>query len=242
MTLNPPVFLTSAGLLVAFLLFGSLYGEVAGRVLPAALDMVTANFGWFYTGSVAAFLVFAGWAALSRVGRVLLGPDDARPDYGLLTWFSMLFSAGMGIGLLFYGVAEPMLHYVHPPRGPGGTLEAAEGALATTFFHWGLHAWAIYACMGLAIAYFAYRRGLPITLRSAFHPLLGSRIYGWPGHLVDVLAVLGTLFGLATSLGLGVMQVNAGLHHLFGVPVGAPRSSRSSRSSPSPPPPRSSPG
>lgn len=220
LAINPPVFFVSGGLLIAFLIFGALFGDVAGKVLPAGLDWMATHFGWFYTLGVGVFLTFALWMAFSRVGNVRLGDDDTRPDFGRLTWFSMLFSAGMGIGLLFYGVAEPMMHYVNPPLGQGQTQAAAELALPRTFFHWGLHAWAIYVCMGLAIAYFAYRKKLPIALRSTFYPLLGERIHGWAGHIVDILAVLGTLFGLATSLGLGAMQVNAGLNHLFDVPMG----------------------
>ena len=132
---NPPVFFTSGGLLIAFLIFGSFFGDVAGRVLPSALDWVATHFGWFYTLGVGVFLVFALWAAFSRVGNVRLGADDSTPDFNRLTWFSMLFSAGMGIGLLFYGVAEPMMHYMTPPLVDGQTQRAAELALPTTFFH-----------------------------------------------------------------------------------------------------------
>jgi len=149
-----------------------------------------------------------------------LGPDEAEPDFSTRSWFAMLFSAGMGIGIMFYGVAEPVLHFASPPVGEGGTVEAARNAMQLSFFHWGLHAWAIYAVMGLALAYFSFRQGLPLTPRSALYPLIGERIYGWPGHLVDIFAVLGTMFGVATSLGLGVMQVNAGLSYLLGIPIG----------------------
>lgn len=218
---NPPVFFISGALLIAFLIFGTVFSETAGVVLPAGLKWVARNFGWFYTLSVAGFLAFAIWLAIGRTGAVRLGADDSRPDFGRFTWFAMLFSAGMGIGLLFYGVAEPMLHYMKPPVGTGQTQRAAEMALPHTFHHWGFHGWAIYVCMGLAIAYFGYRKRLPLALRSTLYPLLGDRIHGWPGHVVDILAVLGTLFGLATSLGLGAMQVNRGLTHLFDLPFGA---------------------
>jgi choline/glycine/proline betaine transport protein len=155
--------------------------------------------------------------AASSMGAIKLGPDDSEPDFSTASWFAMLFSAGMGIGIMFYGVAEPVLHFASPPVGEGGTVEAARNAMQLSFFHWGLHAWAIYAVMGLALAYFSFRQGLPLTVRSALYPLIGERIYGPVGHLVDIFAVFGTMFGVATSLGLGVMQVNAGLNYLFGI-------------------------
>jgi choline/glycine/proline betaine transport protein len=176
------------------------------------------TFGWFYMLSVAIFVVFALGLALSDHGQVRLGPDDSRPDYSYGSWFAMLFSAGMGIGLMFFGVAEPMMHYMTPPTGIGGDVAAAREAMKITFFHWGIHAWAIYAVIGLALAYYAFRHNLPLTIRSALHPLIGERIHGPIGHAADIFAVLGTMFGVATSLGLGVLQVNAGLAHLFGVP------------------------
>ncbi len=218
---NPPVFFISGAFLIAFLVFGTLFGETAGTVLPQALKWVAGTFGWFYTLSITVFLGFSLWLAMGRAGHVRLGEDDSRPDFGRFTWFAMLFSAGMGIGLLFYGVAEPMLHYMNPPVGAGQTQLAAEMALPHTFHHWGFHGWAIYVCMGLTIAYFGYRKRLPLALRSTLYPLLGDRIHGWPGHVVDILAVLGTLFGLATSLGLGAMQVNRGLTRLFDLPFGS---------------------
>lgn len=133
--------------------------------------------------------------------------------------FAMLFSAGMGIGLMFFGVAEPVMHYLSPPVGTPETVAAAKEAMRLTFFHWGLHAWAIYAIVALILAFFSYRHGLPLTLRSALYPIIGDRIYGPVGHAVDIFAVIGTVFGVATSLGYGVLQVNAGLNHLFGVPI-----------------------
>ena len=220
LAVNPPVFFTSAGALIAFVVFGSLYSPVAAELFPKMLDEVATHFGWFYILSVAFFVGLCVWLALSKHRHTRLGDDDSRPEFSTPSWFAMLFSAGMGIGLVFYGVAQPMMMYAGPPSGTGGTAEAARNALPLTFFHWGLHAWAIYVAMGLAIAYFAHRRKLPLTLRSAFHPLLGDRIYGWFGHTIDIIAVFGTLFGLATSLGLGAMQIDAGLHHLFGTPTG----------------------
>ncbi|MEL6183041.1 MAG: BCCT family transporter [Myxococcota bacterium] len=218
-TIHPPVFFASAFLLVLFLAFGSLWPDVAGRVFPVALDLVATYFGWIYVPAVTGFVGFTAWLLLGPWRRIRLGADNERPAYGNLSWFSMLFSAGMGIGLLFYGVAEPMTHYQKPPGGEGAAAAAAD-AVPLTFFHWGIHAWSIYVILGLAIAYFSFRKGLPLSIRSVLHPLLGDRISGWPGDVVDTLAVVGTLFGLATSLGLGAMQVNSGLHFLFGVPKG----------------------
>lgn len=155
--------------------------------------------------------------ALSRFGSIRLGPDHARPAFSLPVWFAMLFSTGMGIGIMFFGIAEPVMHFLAPPEGEAQTVAAARSALETTFFHWGLHAWAIYAAVGLMLAYFGFRRGLPLTLRSALYPLIGERIYGPIGDAADVFAVTGTVFGVATSLGFGVLQINSGLGYLFGV-------------------------
>lgn len=218
LAINPPVFFASASLLILFLAFGSVFPEVARDTLPVALDAVATHFGWIYVPSVAFFLCFSVWLLAGPWSNIRLGKDEDRPTISRLTWFSMLFSAGMGIGLLFYGVAEPMYHYSSPPAVEGGTIAAAKNAVPLTFFHWGLHAWAIYVVLGLAIAYFSFRKGLPLAIRSVLHPLLGDRVFGWPGHLVDIIAVIGTLFGLATSLGLGAMQVNSGLNFLFDVP------------------------
>lgn len=219
MQVNPPVFFISAALILAFVLFGALFPQQASSVFDALQARIVRDFGWFYILAVALFLIFAIFLMLSRYGDVRLGPDDSEPEYSYLSWFAMLFSAGMGIGLLFFGVAEPIQHYAKPPVGEGGTIESARQAMVLTFFHWGVHAWAIYIVVGLALAYFAFRRGLPLTLRSALFPLIGKRIHGPIGHAIDIFAVLGTMFGVATSLGFGVLQVNAGFAHLFGLPV-----------------------
>ncbi len=216
--INPPVFFISAALILGFAAFGGLFPETAGAIFPGMLAWITDKFGWFYVLSVAVFLVFVVWLAFSPYGGIRLGPDDSRPDYSYASWFAMLFSAGMGIGLVFFSVAEPLAHFDSPPVGGGGTVDAARQAMITTFFHWGIHAWAIYIVVGLALAYFSFRHNLPLTIRSALFPLLGNRIYGPLGNAVDIFAVLGTMFGVATSLGLGVMQVNAGLNYLFDVP------------------------
>jgi choline/glycine/proline betaine transport protein len=216
---NPPVFFISAGLILVFVLLSALFPERAGSAFNALQAKIVHDFGWFYILSVALFLIFVIFLMLSRYGDVKLGPDDSEPEYSYLSWFAMLFSAGMGIGLLFFGVAEPIQHYARPPVGAGSTIESARQAMVLTFFHWGVHAWAIYIVVGLALAYFAFRRGLPLTLRSSLFPLIGQRIHGPIGHAIDIFAVLGTMFGVATSLGFGVLQVNAGFAHLFGMPV-----------------------
>lgn len=214
---NPPVFLVSAAVAVVFVLFGVAFTDRAAALADLALGFITTTFGWLYVLAVGFLLLFCLWLMVSRHGQIRLGRDDEEPAFSTPTWFAMLFSAGMGIGLVFYGVAEPMIHYASPPFGEPHTVSAAKGAMALTFFHWGLHAWAIYVVMGVSLAYFAFRRGEPLTIRSAFRPLLGDRVDGPVGHAIDILAVFGTLFGLATSLGLGSMQVNAGLSHLFGI-------------------------
>ena len=216
---NPPVFFISAGLILVFVLLSALFPERAGSAFDALQTKIVHDFGWFYILAVALFLIFVIFLMLSRYGDVKLGPDDSEPEYSYLSWFAMLFSAGMGIGLLFFGVAEPIQHYARPPVGEGSTIESARQAMVLTFFHWGVHAWAIYIVVGLALAYFAFRRGLPLTLRSSLFPLIGKRIHGPIGHAIDIFAVLGTMFGVATSLGFGVLQVNAGFAHLFGMPV-----------------------
>jgi len=214
------VFLVSAALVAAIVLCGVVAPEAVGEVFTAVQAWVMDRLGWFYLLSVAVFLFFVLYLALSRHGQVKLGPNHSEPEFSYGSWFAMLFSAGMGIGLVFFGVAEPVMHFTTPPVGEGGTVEAARAAMRITFFHWGVHAWAIYAVVGLALAYFGFRHGLPLTVRSAFYPLLGKRIYGPIGQGIDIFAVLGTVFGVATSLGLGVLQINAGLAHLVGVPEG----------------------
>ena len=216
---NPPVFAVSAVLILAFAAAAALFPRRVGSAFDALQAGIVRDFGWFYIVAVAFFLIFVIFLMMSRYGDVKLGPDDSEPEYSYLSWFAMLFSAGMGIGLLFFGVAEPIQHYATPPVGAGRTIESAREAMVLTFFHWGLHAWAIYIVVGLALAYFAFRRGLPLTLRSSLFPLIGNRIHGPIGHAIDIFAVLGTMFGVATSLGFGVLQVNAGFAHLFGLPV-----------------------
>ncbi|SFM49106.1 BCCT family transporter [Halopseudomonas yangmingensis] len=189
--------------------------ELAGRAFAATLAWITETFGWFYMLAVALFLIFIVVVAISPWGRIKLGPDHAEPQYSFPAWFAMLFSAGYGIALLFFGVAEPVLHYASPPAGAAETVDAAKQAMQIAFFHWGFHIWAIYGLVGLVLAYFSFRHGLPLSIRSALYPLIGERIYGPIGHAVDVFAILGTLFGIATTLGLSVAQINAGLNYLW---------------------------
>ncbi|MFC4168098.1 BCCT family transporter [Teichococcus aestuarii] len=219
-SLQPVVFIGSAALTLAFVLFGALAPDAAGATFGAVQGWITADLGWFYLLTVAVFLLFVIYLAISRHGLVRLGPNHSEPDFSYASWFAMLFSAGMGIGLVFFGVAEPVTHFMAPPEGEPATIAAARAAMRLSYFHWGLHAWAIYAVVGLALAYFSFRHGLPLTVRSALYPLVGDRIHGPIGHAVDIFAVIGTMFGVATSLGLGALQVNAGLSHVLGVPVG----------------------
>ena len=215
-----PVFLVSAVLIAVIVVCGVVAPKAVGEVFAALQAWIMDRLGWFYLLSVAVFLFFVLFLALSRHGLVKLGPNHSEPDFSYGSWFAMLFSAGMGIGLVFFGVAEPVMHFATPPVGAGGTVEAAQAAMRITFFHWGVHAWAIYAVIGLALGYFGFRHGLPLTVRSAFYPLIGERIHGPIGQAIDVFAVLGTVFGVATSLGVGVLQINAGLAHVAGVPQG----------------------
>ncbi len=217
--INRPVFFTSAGLIILFSLYGGIFSGQAATTFTNVQAWLVTNVGWFYMAVVAIFFVFVIYLAFSRYAFIRLGPDDSRPQYSYTSWFAMLFSAGMGIGLMFFGVAEPVTHFLAPPVGDGGDVDAARQAMQLTFFHWGLQAWAIYIVVGLSLAYFSFRHGLPLTIRSAFYPLLGERIHGPIGHAIDIFAVLGTMFGVATSLGIGVMQVNAGLSYLFNIPV-----------------------
>ncbi len=217
-TLHPRVFWGSTLIVLVFLLIGIIFPQDAAQFFERLQDQVILSFGWFYILAVALFFFAVVYLALSRYGNLKLGPDDSEPDYPYLTWMAMLFAAGMGIGLMFFAVAEPLQHFSAPPSGPASTVEAARQAQVITFFHWGVHAWAVYAVVGLSLAYFCFRYNLPLTIRSGLYPLFGKRIEGWIGDSVDIFAVCGTLFGIATSMGLGVLQINAGLEHLFGWP------------------------
>ncbi len=218
-TINPPVFYGSAALITALVLFASIFPVTAQDFFGQLQSWILENVSWFYILAVAIILLSTIFLAASRYGDIKLGPDHSEPDYKNITWFAMLFSAGMGIGLMFFGVAEPVMHFIAPPGGDPNTVEAAREAMKLTFFHWGLHAWAVYAIVALILAFFSYRHGLPLTLRSALYPLIGERIYGPIGHAVDIFAIIGTVFGIATSLGYGVLQINSGFNYLFDLPI-----------------------
>ncbi|MDO6444545.1 choline BCCT transporter BetT [Colwellia sp. 1_MG-2023] len=217
--LNKKVFVSASSIIIALLIYTALLPKQAQALFNLMQTSIVDNGSWFYVLTVAFIFFFVIFLGFSRYGEIRLGPDHAVPDYSLMTWLSMLFAAGMGIGLMFFGVAEPLMHYLSPPTAETGTVAAVQEAMKMTFFHWGLHAWAIYAIVALVLAYFSYRHNLPLTLRSALYPLIGERIYQWPGHLVDIFAVVGTVFGVATSLGLGASQVNAGFSYLFDIDV-----------------------
>lgn len=217
---NGPVFFTSSIFIIISITLTLIYEEQAQEYFSDIQDFVSNNAGWFFVLCVNVFLVFMIYLAFSKFGRLRIGGQNAKPEFKTLSWFAMLFSAGMGIGLLFWSIAEPINHFVNPPLAEGETPAAAKEAMNFTFLHWGFHAWGIYALVGLALAYFTYSRGLPLTIRSVFYPFLGDRIYGKIGDVIDIFAVLATLFGLATSLGLGVQQIAAGLEHVFGLDSG----------------------
>ncbi|MCD0505382.1 BCCT family transporter [Bordetella petrii] len=222
MVIRRPVFYTAAAFLLLVVVFAITAPQQAQSLFDTTQGWILANVSWFYILVVAIILLSVVYLAVSRYGDIKLGPDHSEPDYRNFTWFAMLFSAGMGIGLMFFGVAEPVMHFMSPPVGEGGTAQAAREAMKITFFHWGFHAWSIYAIVALILAFFSYRHGLPLTLRSALYPLIGNRIHGPIGHAVDIFAIIGTVLGVATSLGVGVAQINSGLNHLFGLPVNVP--------------------
>jgi betaine/carnitine transporter, BCCT family len=228
-----PVFLISGLTIVAFVILTLALQEHAESFFNALRVWLTSTFDWFFLLAGNIFVIVSVGIMISPLGKVRIGGMDATPDYSYLGWFSMLFAAGMGIGLMFFGVSEPLSHFQSsvaegagspdswaPLAGAAGmTEEARRLGMAATIFHWALHPWAIYAVVALSLALFAYNKGLPLSVRSIFYPIFGDRVWGWTGHVIDILAVFATLFGLATSLGIGAEQANAGLEYLFGVPV-----------------------
>lgn len=229
------IFLISAATVLLFVVMTLALQNEVEPLFSAMRSWLTRHLAWFFMSAGNIFVLLCLALIVSPLGRVRLGGRDATPDHTYLGWFSMLFAAGMGIGLMFYGVAEPMSHYAAAMGGvtvdasgvrtDWAPLEGAEGdmkgaadlAMAATIFHWGLHPWAIYAIVALSLALFSFNKGLPLSIRSIFYPLLGERVWGWPGHIIDILAVFATLFGLATSLGIGAEQAAAGIEHLFGI-------------------------
>ncbi|AGF72078.1 BCCT family transporter [Corynebacterium halotolerans] len=216
---DPPVYFAAVGIVVVFVAVTILFGDWVSDVFGTASDWVLSNLGWFYVLGVTVFLIFLVFVALSRYGHVRLGADDERPEYSTLAWFAMLFAAGIGTILMFWGVAEPISHFANPPIGDTvpGSVEAAEQAIAITHYHFGLHTWTIFTLPALCFAYFIYKRKMPPRVSSIFSPLLGAKVYGPIGKTIDVAALIGTVFGVATSVGLGTLQINAGLAELFGI-------------------------
>ncbi|MFC6490755.1 BCCT family transporter [Nitratireductor sp. GCM10026969] len=215
---NRPVFSISALLIVGFIILGAVFTETAAALFTGAQTAIADYFGWFLIIVTNLAVLVSLYLALGPYGRIRLGGQTEAPEYGLFSWTAMLFSAGIGIGLLYWAVAEPLFHFFSPPIAEAESVAAAEQAMVLSFLHWGIHGWALYCIVGLSLAYFHYRKGLPLSIRSALYPLIGERIYGPWGHAVDILAVFGTMFGIVTTLGLGVMQISAGLNGLFGIP------------------------
>lgn len=232
------VFAISGLLIILFVAITLIFREQAEPLFSSVRDWLTSNLDWFFIGAANIFVILCLVLIFTPLGKVRLGGTEADPDFSYIGWFSMLFAAGMGIGLMFYGVSEPIAHFSSafagveagadgvrtdwsPLAGAAGDAEAAARlGMAATIYHWALHPWAIYAVLALGLALFSFNKGLPLTIRSIFYPLLGERVWGWPGHVIDILAVLATLFGLATSLGLGASQAAAGLNYLFDFPTG----------------------
>lgn len=214
--IHGPVFWPSVILITALIVGTIIAGDAAESAFNAARVGITEWASWLFVIGVNVFIGFSLYFAFSKFGSIRLGGQDSEPEFSTMAWFAMLFSAGMGIGLMFFAVAEPMWHLLYPPHAEPGSTGAVRDAMGVTFLHWGLHAWAVYAIVGLALAFFAFNRKLPLSFRSVFYPLLGERINGWMGDVIDILAVLATLFGLATSLGLGASQAGAGMEYVFG--------------------------
>ncbi len=224
MDVHNPVFFSSAILITLFVVGTLIAPAGAASLLEGARTWTLEHAHWLFTSSILVIFLFCVLFAVMPFGRIRIGGASARPEFGTLSWLAMLFSAGVGIGLLFWGAAEPLAYFTGWSGTPlgvePGTPEARRLAMSATIFHWGLHPWAVYALMGLALAFFTYNKGLPLTIRSCFYPIFGDRVWGWSGHIIDTLAVLATLFGLATSLGFGAMQAASGLHLLFGIDGG----------------------
>ena len=215
--LSNPVFYFSSLLLILLIGVTAIFPESTNSWLSQIQVGLVDHASWLYILTVAAIFLFVIYLGLSRFGDIRLGPDHSQPRFSYVSWFAMLFSAGMGIGIMFFGVAEPVMHYLNPPTGDAQTIESAKEAMSITFFHWGLHAWSVYALVGLILSYFSYRHSLPLTLRSALFPLIGRKIWGPIGHTFDIFAIIGTIFGVAASLGYGVIQISSGLETVFGI-------------------------
>lgn len=214
-----PVFWIALSISILFVAWGWAAPQNLIETMTGLQGALLNQFGWFYQFSVTFFFIFALILAFSRYGKIKLGKDEDEPEFSTPTWFAMLFSAGMGIGLLFYGVSEPVSHYANPPFGDSQTVESAKMGLRYTYLHWGFHAWAVYAVVALALAYYKFRKNLPGLMSATLYPLLGEKVKGPIGYTIDVIAVFATIFGVAASLGLGSAQINSGLNYLFGLPI-----------------------
>ncbi|RXJ88293.1 glycine/betaine ABC transporter [Arcobacter sp. CECT 8983] len=224
MDMHNPVFFVSALLILSFVVVTIVFPTSSKEILDGMKTWSINNFDWLFMMGGNIFVLFCVALVFSPFGKIRLGGKDIKPEYSRLSWFAMLFAAGMGIGLMFWSVAEPVAYYTGWYKTPLGveanTEQAADLAMAATMYHWGVHPWAIYGVVGLALAFFSYNKGLPLTVRSAFYPLLGEKVWSWPGHIIDLLAVFATIFGLATSLGLGAKQASSGLSYLFDISAG----------------------
>jgi len=222
--IHAPVFPTSAALIVLFVVGSLMFPESAKVGLEATRNWIQDVFDWMFLSAGNFFVLFCLLLIVLPVGKIRLGGEDAVPDFSVVSWFAMLFAAGMGIGLMFWSVAEPVGYFTEwfgtPLNTPGFTEESRSAAMGATMYHWGLHPWAIYGVVALSLAFFSFNKGLPLTIRSTFYPLLGDRVWGWPGHVIDTIAVLATIFGLATSLGLGAQQAASGFSFLFDIEGG----------------------
>ncbi len=217
---NWTVFLTSSGIILAFSLWTILAPTAAADTMLGAVQWIATNLGWFYVLTVTLVILFVLWVAFSPEGRVRLGPDHSRPEYKLFTWVAMLFAAGVGIDMLFYSVTGPISHFLTPPDAEPGSAAALQDSVVWTMFHYGVAGWAMYSLLGMAMGYFAYRWGMPLSIRAALYPLLGKRVRGTAGNVIDIFALVGTVFGVATSMGIGVVLLNVGFSWLFGLPQG----------------------
>lgn len=220
--INPVVFYGSSALILAISVWAIITPSGAESAIGVLVGWISQGMGWYYFLAATIFLVFVVFVAASRYGNLKLGPQHSKPDFGVFAWAAMLFAAGIGIDLMFFSVSGPVSHYLAPPEGPAETVEAARQGVVWTLFHYGITGWAMYALMGMALGYFAYRYRLPLSIRSALYPIFGKRIHGRLGDTVDLAAVIGTVFGVAVSLGIGVVQLNYGLNFLFDLPEGVP--------------------
>lgn len=211
-TIEPRVFIPAAIVIVVFVVYATVFRDHAESSVSSIQENVVGGLSWYYTALVSLFVIFAIWVGVGRYGDIKLGKDDSKAEFGLASWLAMLFACGMGIGLVFWGVAEPLTHFDSPRPGTGDDAAAQnQAAMVQTFLHWGVHPWAIYVVVGLAVAYAVHRKGRPVSIRWALEPIFGDKIKGAWGNVIDVIAIIGTLFGVATSLGLGVLQISAGL-------------------------------